>query len=86
MSYDGGGGTGEIEKELRRTETWEELKANIKRQFYPEDADGGNEEASEPEHTRSIKDYINAYTSLMLEISDMIEKNCLIFFMDGLQR
>ncbi|KAL6312372.1 hypothetical protein AAG906_008044 [Vitis piasezkii] len=63
----------DMEKDICTIETWEDFKREIKRQFYLKD------------HIGSIRDYVKEFSSLMLEIPNMIEKELLFNFMENLQ-
>ncbi|RVW57125.1 hypothetical protein CK203_091662 [Vitis vinifera] len=75
-----------MEKCIYTTETWEDFKNEIKRQFYPDDvAYLARKNIRRLKHTGSIHDYVNEFSSRMLEIPNMIEKKLLFNFMDNLQ-
>lgn len=75
----------DIKKGLCSIAMCNEFKKDFKRQFYPENAkEIAMKKLQGLRHTRSFRDYINEYSSLMLEIPDMKENVRLIFFMDGL--
>ncbi|RVW19633.1 hypothetical protein CK203_112385, partial [Vitis vinifera] len=62
------------------------LKREIKRQFYPKDvAYLDRKNIRRLKHTGSICDYVKEFSSLMLEIPNMIEEELLFNFMDNLQ-
>lgn len=68
-------------------ETWEEFKADFKKQFYPDNAgELALKKLRALKHTRTIRDYVNEFTTLLFEIEDMSENMKLLYFMDGLQR
>ena len=76
-----------MEKCIYTTETWEEFKREIKRQLYPDDvAYLARKNMRRLKHTGSIRDYVNEFSSRMLEIPNMIEEKLLFNFMDNLQR
>ena len=57
----------------------------MKRQLYPEDiAYLAKKNMRRLKHTGSIQDYIQEFSSLMLEIPNMIEEELLFNFMDNL--
>nr|CAN78304.1 hypothetical protein VITISV_044014 [Vitis vinifera] len=65
--------------------TWEDFKKEIKRQFYLEDvAYLARKNIRYLKHTDSIRDYVKEFSSLMLGIPNMIEKELLFNFMDNL--
>ena len=66
--------------------TWADFKKEIKRQFYPENVEYlARKSLKRLKHTGSIRDYVKEFSTLMLEISDMPEKDLFFNFMDGLQ-
>jgi hypothetical protein len=65
--------------------TWQEFKAELKRQFYPEHAtDDARRKLRRLKQTGTVRDYVKAFTELMLEIPDMTEQDALFAFEDGL--
>ena len=76
----------EIEKRICNIDTWAEFKREIKKQFYLEDVGYiARKKIRHLKHTRSIRDYVKEFSSLMLEAPDMNEKEHLFNFMDNLQ-
>ena len=76
----------DMEKSICTIETWDEFKREIKRQFYPDDvAYLARKNMRLLKHTCSIRDYVKEFSSLMLEIPNMIEEEFLFNFMDNLQ-
>ncbi|RVW43565.1 hypothetical protein CK203_107076 [Vitis vinifera] len=76
----------DMEKGICTIETWEDCKREIKRQFYPKDvAYLDRKNIRRLKHTGSICDYVKEFSSLMLEIPNMIEEELLFNFMDNLQ-
>ncbi|XP_068666698.1 uncharacterized protein [Aristolochia californica] len=66
--------------------TWEDFRKEIKSQFFPENVEYlARKDLKRLKHTGSIREYVNQFTALLLNISDMAEKDKLFFFMDGLQ-
>lgn len=66
--------------------TWADFKKEIKRQFYPENVEYlARKSLKRLKHTGSIRDYVKEFSTLMLEITDMPEKDLFFNFMDGLQ-
>ena len=67
-------------------DTWANFKQELQKQFAP-----SNAEKEAQVHLRRLKqsgsiwDYINEFTTLMLEISDMSDKDLLFYFQDGLK-
>jgi hypothetical protein len=76
----------EIEKGTCAIKSWEEFKAELKRQFYPENvAQLARKKMKELKHNRSIREYVEEFSGLMLQIPNMSEEDFLFNFMDGLQ-
>ena len=72
-----------MKKDIYTIETWKDFK----RQFYPKDvAYLAKKNMRRLKHRGSIRDYVKEFSSLMLEISHMIEEEFLFNFMDNLQR
>ncbi|XP_060196336.1 uncharacterized protein LOC132625764 [Lycium barbarum] len=66
--------------------TWEELKAAIRLQFFPENVEyNARRKLRELRQTKSVRDYVREYSALMLSIRDMSEKDKLFTFMEGLK-
>ncbi|GKV20109.1 hypothetical protein SLEP1_g30273 [Rubroshorea leprosula] len=77
----------EMQRGLCNINTWEVFKGEFRKQFYPKNAkEAAMKKLRVLKHTGLIKDYIREYNSLMLEIPNMVAKNRLLYFMDGLQR
>ena len=75
----------DMEKGICTIETWEDFKREIKRQFYHEDvAYLTRKNMRRLKHIGSIHDYVKEFSSLMLEILNMIEEELLFNFMDNL--
>ncbi|KAJ4729346.1 putative Gag-pol polyprotein [Melia azedarach] len=67
-------------------DTFDDFKRELKRQFYPENAeDEARGRLRRLKQSGSVRDYVKEFTSLVLEIPDMSDKDSLFFFMDGLQ-
>ena len=65
--------------------TWEEFKADLKRQFYQENVeDEARGKLRRLTQKGSICDYEEEFLELLLEIPNMGEKDSLFSFMDGL--
>lgn len=66
--------------------TWHDFKRELKKQFSPSNADkearGRLRRLKQQGH---IRDYIREFTTLILEIDDMSDKDSLFYFMDGLK-
>ena len=66
--------------------TWETLKKELKYQFLPTNiAWVAKESLKRLRHTRSVRDYVKEFSSLMLDIKNMSEEDKLFNFMSGLQ-
>ncbi|KAK3012294.1 hypothetical protein RJ639_012842 [Escallonia herrerae] len=66
--------------------TWEILKRELKSQFFPENtAFNARKALLECKHTGSVREYCQAFSALMLDISDMFAVDRLFFFMEGLK-
>ncbi|KAK3034552.1 hypothetical protein RJ639_033798 [Escallonia herrerae] len=64
--------------------TWEILKRELKSQFFPENtAFNARKALLECKHTGSVREYCQAFSALMLDISDMSAVDRLFFFMEG---
>ncbi|KAK2980750.1 hypothetical protein RJ640_015669 [Escallonia rubra] len=74
----------EIEEGSCVINTWEILKHKLKSQFFPENtAFNARKALLECKHTRSVREYCQAFSALMLDISDMSAVDGLFFFMEG---
>jgi hypothetical protein len=62
------------------------LKKEFKLPFLPEKEYLARQSLKRLRHTGSIRDYVKQFTTLMLDISDMSEKDRLFLFMDGLKK
>ncbi|KAJ4717218.1 Retrotransposon protein, putative, Ty3-gypsy subclass [Melia azedarach] len=77
---------GDIGKGTCTIDTFDDFKRELKRQFYPENAeDEARGRLRRLKQSGSVRDYVKEFTSLVLEIPDMSDKDSLFFFMDGLQ-
>ena len=76
----------EIHREVCRIDTWEDLKREIKAQFFPENVEYiARRQLRELQHTNNIRDFVNKFSVLMLDIPDMSEKDRLFYFLEGLK-
>ncbi|XP_075092690.1 uncharacterized protein LOC107763230 [Nicotiana tabacum] len=67
-------------------QTWAELKAAIRLQFFPENVEyNARRKLRELRHTRSVRDYVREFSALMLNIRDMGDKDKLFAFIEGLK-
>lgn len=74
------------EKRLCMIQTWEKFKRELKKHFYPESIEfKAYKKLQILKHTDSLKQYVNEYSALMLEIPDMPKREALYAFLDGLQ-
>ncbi|KAK3011070.1 hypothetical protein RJ639_010745 [Escallonia herrerae] len=66
--------------------TWDILKRELKSQFIPENtAFNARKALLECKHTGSVQEYCQAFSALMLDISNMSAVDRLFFFMKGLK-
>ncbi|KAK3026149.1 hypothetical protein RJ639_042592 [Escallonia herrerae] len=66
--------------------TWDILKRELKSQFFPENtAFNARKVLLECKHTGLVREYCQAFSALMLDISDMSAVDRLFFFMEGLK-
>ncbi|XP_028062320.1 uncharacterized protein LOC114265704 [Camellia sinensis] len=76
----------EIQHGLCTIETWEQLKHELKLQFFPENAKyNAQRPLQDLKHTSTITEYVKQFSRLMLDIKDMSEKDKLFFFLEGLK-
>lgn len=76
----------DIEAEKIRVNTWEEFKKELKEQFYPENIEFvARMKLQEIRHMGSIREYVKEFTTCMLDIRDMNEKDRLFNFIHGLK-
>ncbi|KAL0307186.1 UNVERIFIED_CONTAM: hypothetical protein Sradi_6135900 [Sesamum radiatum] len=69
-----------------RLDTWALLREAIREQFFPKNVEYNAKRALRKlEHTGSIRDYVKAFSALMLDIRDISEKDKLFTFMEGLK-
>ncbi|XP_040932038.1 uncharacterized protein [Gossypium hirsutum] len=67
-------------------ETWEEFRCEFKAQFYPEYAeDEARARLRRLAQQGTVREYVQEFSELMLQISDMGEKEAFFSFMDGLK-
>ncbi|KAK2979822.1 hypothetical protein RJ640_010713 [Escallonia rubra] len=66
--------------------TWDIRKRELKNQFFPKNtAFNARKALLECKHTGSVREYCQAFSALMLDISDMSAVDRLFFFMEGLK-
>ncbi|KAL0430931.1 UNVERIFIED_CONTAM: hypothetical protein Sradi_0719100 [Sesamum radiatum] len=76
----------EIQANQVRLDTWDLLREAIRVQFFPENVEYNARRALRKlEHTGSMQDYVKSFSTLMLDIRDMSEKDKLFTFMEGLK-
>ncbi|KAK2997462.1 hypothetical protein RJ639_025156 [Escallonia herrerae] len=76
----------EIEDRSCVINTWDILKRELKSQFLPKNtAFNARKALLECKHTGSVREYCQAFSALMLDISDMSAVDRLFFFMEGLK-
>ena len=67
-------------------ETWEAFQVEFRQQFYPEYAkDEARAKLRRLAQHREVKEYVSEFSELMLQISDLGEKEAFFSFMDGLK-
>ncbi|XP_070023298.1 uncharacterized protein [Nicotiana sylvestris] len=67
-------------------ETWVELKAAIRLQFFPENIEcNPRRKLRELSQTKLVRDYVREFSTLMLNIRDMGDKDKLFTFLEGLK-
>ncbi|KAL0449095.1 UNVERIFIED_CONTAM: hypothetical protein Slati_1465900, partial [Sesamum latifolium] len=75
-----------VEDEARKVSTATMYLTAIRVQFFPKNVEYNARRALRKlEHTGSIQDYVKAFSALMLDIRDMLEKDKLFTFMEGLK-
>lgn len=76
----------DIEMGLCTVDKWEDLK-ELKFRFLPDNVEYlARKSPMRFKHSSSIRDYMKQFTMLMLDITDMTEKDRLFFFMNELQK
>ncbi|KAM2691738.1 hypothetical protein EV2_006100 [Malus domestica] len=76
----------EIEQGTFSLTTWDEFKKDLMLHFYPQNAKYETKEKLRwLKQTGSVKDYVNAFVSLLFEVPNMLEEDKLMYFMSGLQ-
>ncbi|XP_070010961.1 uncharacterized protein [Nicotiana sylvestris] len=67
-------------------QTWDELKAALRLQFFPENVEyNARRKLRELRHTRSVQEYVREFSALMLNIRDIGDKGKLFAFIEGLK-
>ncbi|XP_054793649.1 uncharacterized protein LOC129299213 [Prosopis cineraria] len=74
------------EKGLCTLNTWELFKSKLRKHFVPHNAETeARGKLRRLRQTSSIPDYIKEFTTIILEIEDLSDKEALFYFMDGLK-
>ncbi|XP_070009233.1 uncharacterized protein [Nicotiana sylvestris] len=67
-------------------ETWAELKAALRLQFFPKNVEyNARRKLRELRQTKSVRDYVWEFSALILNIRDMGDKDKLFTFLEGLK-
>ena len=75
-----------IEDGLCTTDSWEDLKRELREQFFPENAGHiAMEKIVALKHIGNIQDDVRQFSILMLYIRGTAEKDKVFFFINGLQ-
>ncbi|XP_054782108.1 uncharacterized protein LOC129289374 [Prosopis cineraria] len=76
----------EREKGICTLNTWELFKSELRKHFVPHNAETeARGKLRRLRQTSSIPDYIKEFTTIVLEIEDLSDKEALFYFMDGLK-
>ncbi|XP_070007755.1 uncharacterized protein [Nicotiana sylvestris] len=76
----------DMDKGLCTISTWDQFKAEFKRQFFPNNVlYEARRKLTELKQTRNIRNYVKEFTTLMLQIPNLTNDDLLFHFMDGLQ-
>ncbi|XP_070012843.1 uncharacterized protein [Nicotiana sylvestris] len=76
----------DVDKSLCTISTWDQFKVDFKRQFFPKNVlYEARRKLRELKQTGSIRNYVNEFTTLMLQIPNLTNNDLLFHFMDGLQ-
>lgn len=76
----------EREKDRSILRTWEQFKGELRKHFVPHNAEmEARGKLRRLRQTGSIPEYVKEFTTLMLEIDDMSDKDALFHFRDGLK-
>ncbi|KAA0032574.1 uncharacterized protein E5676_scaffold284G00510 [Cucumis melo var. makuwa] len=67
-------------------DTWDVLKKELRSQFFPENVEIlAQRKLSDLKHTGKIQEYVKQFAGLMLDIRDMLEKEKVFCFVEGLK-
>ncbi|XP_070005713.1 uncharacterized protein [Nicotiana sylvestris] len=73
----------DVDKGLCTISTWDHFKTEFKRQFFPNNVlYEARRKLRELKQTRSIRNYIKEFTTLMLQIPNLTNDDLLFHFMD----
>ena len=76
----------DIENGLCTIDSWEDLKRELRDQFFPENVEYIVREKLIPlKQTGSIREYVRQFSTLMLNIRGTLEKDKVFLFINGLQ-
>ncbi|XP_070034590.1 uncharacterized protein [Nicotiana tomentosiformis] len=76
----------DVDKCLCTISTWDQFKAEFKRQFFPNNVlYEARRKLRELKQTGSMRVYVKEFTTLMLQIPNLTNDDLLFHFMDGLQ-
>lgn len=76
----------EREKGTCVIETWENFKTELRKHFLPHNADTeARAKLRRLRQSGTISDYIKEFTTVMLEIEDLTDRDALFYFKDGLR-
>lgn len=66
-------------------DTWDQWKKKLKNQLLPENMDYiAHRHLKKLNQTSNVRDYVKAFSTLMLDIHDMLEKDKLFYFLEYL--
>lgn len=67
-------------------DTWDVLKQELRSQFFPENVEyNARKQLRDLKHTGTVHEYVKQFSTLMLDIKDMSEKDKLFSFLEGLK-
>ena len=76
----------DIENGLCIIDSWEDLKRELRDQFFPENVEYiARKKLLALKQTGSIREYVRQFSTLMLDIRGMSEKDKTFLFINGLQ-
>ena len=66
--------------------TWGDLKRELKGQFFPENVEyNARRKLRELVQTGTVREFVRGFSTLMLDIRDMSEKDKMFYFLEGLK-